>query len=197
MSTQSSDPQYPSFVERAKTVFTTWLENPSQVSSLVPSSQALTQCIADRQCVRDASLVVDLGPGTGETTRALLSQMQPSSRLLAIEMIEDLVESLRMISDSRLVVVQGDARKLGEYLEEYGLGTPDVVVSGIPFSTFDADDADSIVNTIHGVLREGGVFVAYQFLANIEEIAEPRFGKATVKRVWKNLPPLRVYTWMK
>lgn len=197
MSTQSSDPEYPSFVERAKTVFTTWLENPSQVSSLVPSSEALTQCIAVCQCVRDASLVVDLGPGTGETTRALLAQMQPSSRLLAIEVMEELVEPLRKIHDSRLVVKQGDARKLRQYLTELGLGSPDVVVSGIPFSTLDADDADSIVKMIHGVLREGGIFVAYQFLANIEEIAEPRFGKASIKRVWKNLPPLRVYTWIK
>jgi phospholipid N-methyltransferase len=197
MSTQSSDPEYPSFVERAKTVFTTWLENPSQVSSLVPSSQALTQCIADRHCVRDASLVVDLGPGTGETTRALLAQMRPSSRLLAIEVMEELVEPLRKISDSRLVVKQGDARKLRQFVTELEFGTPDVVVSGIPFSTLDTDDADSIVNTIHGVLREGGEFIAYQFLANIQEIAEPRFGKATVKRVWKNLPPLRVYTWIK
>ena len=197
MSTQSSDPEYPSFVERAKTVFTTWLENPSQVSSLVPSSQALTQCIADRQCVRAASLVVDLGPGTGETTRALLKQMQPSSRLLAIEVMEELVEPLMKIRDSRLVVKQGDARNLRQYLAEHELGSPDVVVSGIPFSTLDADDADSILGTIDGILREGGVFIAYQFLANIEEIAQPRFGKATVKRVWKNLPPLRVYTWMK
>ena len=197
MSTQSSDPEYPSFVERAKTVFTTWLENPSQVSSLVPSSQALTQCIADRQCVRAASLVVDLGPGTGETTRALLKQMQPSSRLLAIEVMEELVEPLTKIRDSRLVVKQGDARNLRQYLAEHELGSPDVVVSGIPFSTLDADDADSILSTIDGILREGGVFIAYQFLANIEEIAQPRFGKATVKRVWKNLPPLRVYTWMK
>lgn len=197
MSAQSSDPHYPSFVERAKTVFTTWLENPSQVSSLVPSSEALTQCIADCQCVRDASLVVDLGPGTGETTRALLKQMQPSSRLLAVEVMDELVEPLRKISDSRLIAKQGDARKLREYLTELKLGAPDVVVSGIPFSTLDADDADSIVDTIHGALREGGIFIAYQFLASIEEIAEPRFGKATVKRVWKNLPPLRVYTWMK
>jgi hypothetical protein len=113
--TQSSS-SYPGFAARAKSVFTTWLENPTQVASVVPSSSALTDEIAGRSYVRDASCVVDLGPGTGETTEALLKHMRSDAKLLAIEKTKEFVEPLMKINDQRLVVSQGDAIDLSQYV---------------------------------------------------------------------------------
>jgi phosphatidylethanolamine/phosphatidyl-N-methylethanolamine N-methyltransferase len=188
---------YPGFATRAKSVFTTWLENPTQVASVVPSSSVLTEAIADRSYVRDASCLVDLGPGTGETTKALLKNMRNDARLLAIEKTKEFVEPIKMINDPRLTVLQGDAIDLHHYLTTIGRTEADVVVSGIPFSSMSPNDATAIVEAIHQVLVPGGYFIAYQFLNHIESYVCPKFGIAEVKRVWRNLPPLRVYTWVK
>jgi phosphatidylethanolamine/phosphatidyl-N-methylethanolamine N-methyltransferase len=178
-------------------VFTTWLENPTQVASVVPSSSALTDEIAGRSYVRDASCVVDLGPGTGETTEALLKHMRSDAKLLAIEKTKEFVEPLMKINDQRLVVSQGDAIDLSQYVSQLGRIDADVIVSGIPFSSVSPRDGIAIVDAIHRVLVPGGYFIAYQFLNNIETYVRPKFGKGQVKRVWRNIPPLRVYTWVK
>jgi phosphatidylethanolamine/phosphatidyl-N-methylethanolamine N-methyltransferase len=197
MPVTESSSSYPGFAARAKSVFTTWLENPAQVASVVPSSSALTDEIADRSYVREATCIVDLGPGTGETTEALLKHMRNDAKLLAIEKTKEFVEPLSKINDHRLVVSQGDAIDLGQYLSQIGRREADVVVSGIPFSSVSPKDAIAIIDAIHRALSPGGYFVAYQFLNNIEAYVRPKFGKGQVKRVWRNIPPLRVYTWVK
>ncbi|HBJ35052.1 MAG TPA: SAM-dependent methyltransferase [Planctomycetaceae bacterium] len=197
MASTEAERQYPSFASRAKTVFKAWLKEPAQISSLVPSSHALTEEIADRDCVRRARLVVDLGPGTGETTQALLQHMNASARLIAIEKSEHLMEPLRKISDPRVMVIHGDARFLRLYLDQAGLGAADVIVSGIPFSTVPAQVAEQVIEEIDRALPHGGTFIAYQLSNKVEELATPLFGQPQVEYVWLNFPPLRVFSWVK
>jgi phosphatidylethanolamine/phosphatidyl-N-methylethanolamine N-methyltransferase len=197
MASTETAKQYPGFASRAKIFFRAWLKEPGQISSLVPSSPALTEAIADRDAVRQANVVVDIGPGTGETSRALLAQMNDSAKLLAIEKSEYLMEPLRMISDPRVFVIHGDARFLRRHLAALGLPSPDVVVSGIPFSTVPDDIARQLIEEIDLALPSGGTFVAYQLSKKIEELANPRFGQPTIETVWLNLPPLRIYSWVK
>jgi hypothetical protein len=62
-----------------------FLKSPKQVGSIIPSSRFLERRIVRASEIERASLVVELGPGTGGTTRALLRAMSPKARLLAIE----------------------------------------------------------------------------------------------------------------
>ncbi len=197
MASTETERQYPSFASRAKTVFKAWLKEPAQISSLVPSSHVLTEEVANRDCVRRAKLVVDLGPGTGETTQSLLHHMSETSHLIAIEKSEVLMEPLRKISDPRAIIINGDARFLARYLAEAGLGAPDVIVSGIPFSTLPQRIALQVIEAIDAALPKGGTFIAYQLSNRIEELASPLFGEPEVETVWLNLPPLRVFSWVK
>jgi phospholipid N-methyltransferase len=197
MASTETERQYPSFASRAKTVFKAWLKEPAQISSLVPSSHVLTEEIANRDCVRRASLVVDLGPGTGETTQSLLHHMSETAHLIAIEKSVVLMEPLRKISDPRAIIINGDARFLARYLAEAGLGTPDVIVSGIPFSTMPERVAEQVIEAIDQALPSGGTFIAYQLSNRVEELARPFLGEPEVETVWLNLPPLRVFSWVK
>lgn len=197
MATTESGRQYPGFASRAKTFFKAWLKQPAQISSLVPSSPALTEAIADRDAVRQAKLVVDIGPGTGETTHALLQEMSDSARLVAIEKSEYLMEPLRKIADPRAIVIHGDARHLRRHLGGLGLSEPDVIVSGVPFSTIPDSIAERLIDEIDHALPIGGTFIAYQLSRKVEDLATPRFGEPDVETVWLNLPPLRIYSWVK
>lgn len=175
-----------------------FLRNPAQVGSVVPSSPHLERRIVQCARVREARTVVELGPGTGGTTRALLDAMAPEARLLAIELDHDFFEGLRhSLRDPRLVLARGSAEGLADLLEEHGLAAPDAIVSGIPFSTMPAEVSRRIAGCIAQVLRPGGRFVAYQVRAHVAGFLSPHLGVPETQWEMLNVPPVRVFTWRK
>ncbi|HZY18149.1 MAG TPA: methyltransferase domain-containing protein [Ramlibacter sp.] len=175
-----------------------FLRNPAQVGSVVPSSRRLEQRLVRSAGIAQARTVVELGPGTGGTTAAFLQAMQPSARLLAIELDptfhQHLAQSLR---DPRLLLELGSAERLADYLAARRLPAPDAIVSGIPFSTMPPEVSDRIAATVAQVLRPGGRFVAYQVRAHVAGFASPYLGRAEKHWEWINVPPVRVFTWTK
>ena len=178
--------------------FQGFLRNPMEVGSVIPSSRFLERRLAHSAGLARARVVVELGPGTGGTTRALLRAMGDDARLLAIELNADFVPLLRAKTpDPRLHVCQGDAADLPALLSAHGLAAPDVVVSGIPFSTLPRATGLGILRSIHASLPEGGRFVAYQVRDRVETLGNRVFGPASVEVVLRNIPPMRVFRWTK
>jgi len=174
-----------------------FLQRPMEVGSFVPSSRFLERRIIRCADVRNAKVIVELGPGTGGTTRALLRAMDPAARLLAVEVNERFVDLLRAMKDPRLAVHHGSAADIGTALDHHGLGSPDLVLSGIPFSTMSREVGTSIVKSVYDVLEPGGRFVAYQVRDRVEALGREVFGRARVQTELLNVPPMRVYRWDK
>lgn len=175
-----------------------FLRNPAQVGSVIPSSPQLEQRLVQSAQVRDARVVVELGPGTGGTTRALLAAMPAGAVLLGIELDPDFFAGVqRSIADPRLLLAQGSAEQLGDLLDEHGLDAPDAIVSGIPFSTMPAPVSERIAACIARVLRPGGRFVAYQVRAHVADFVSPHLGHPDKQWEMLNVPPVRVFTWVK
>lgn len=175
-----------------------FLRNPAQVGSVIPSSHQLEQRLVERSGIGNARTVVELGPGTGGTTRALLEALSPGAYLLGIELDPEFHRHLRSsISDPRLILQQGSAEDIDEYLRLHGLSAPDAIVSGIPFSTMPPGVCDRIAARIAQVLRPGGRFVAYQVRAHVSGYVSPYLGPPTTEWECVNVPPVRVFTWVK
>lgn len=174
-----------------------FLRRPAEVASMVPSSPWLKRRIVAAASLADAHVVIELGPGTGGTTRALLSAMPEASQLLSLELNERFVESLRGIEDERLIPCCASATELETQLVEHGLVAADVILSGIPFSRIDQRQGAAIVDTVNRCLAPGGVFVAYQLSRRVQRLSEPVFGPAEVAMEWRSLPPIRVFRWQK
>jgi len=173
-----------------------FIAHPDQVGSVIPSSHKLEQRLVDNARLTRARCVVELGPGTGGTTRAFLGAMPTASHLLAIELNTDFAARLRTsIRDPRLKVVHGSAEFIERLLAEHGLPAPDAVISGIPFSTMPREVADRIAAAVAQVLKPGGRFVAYQFRAHVAGYVTPYLGAP--RREWEfiNIPPVRLFTW--
>jgi phospholipid N-methyltransferase len=178
--------------------FQGFLRKPRQVGSIIPSSRFLERRIARAAGIERARLVVELGPGTGGTTRALLRQMRPDALLLAIEIDPDFVSVLRRLNqDPRLLVHQGSAADVRQILAKHELGAPDVILSGIPFSTMTRALGRDILRGVHDALEPGGVFVAYQVRDRVKILGSEVFGRARTDMVLLNVPPMRVYRWEK
>lgn len=174
-----------------------FLKRPQQVGSVIPSSRYLERRVLERAGVERARTVVELGPGTGGTTRAILRALPREGRLLCVELNPDFVRVLKTNPDPRLLVHEGGAQDLAEILASYDLPAPETVISGIPFSTMSTALGLSIVETVRGVLAPGGCFVAYQVRGRVGELGREVFGPARIRLELRNLPPMRVYRWEK
>jgi phosphatidylethanolamine/phosphatidyl-N-methylethanolamine N-methyltransferase len=177
--------------------FQGFLRRPGTVGSVIPSSRYLERRVVREARLATARLAVELGPGTGGTTRAILRALPASATLLSIEINPDFLPTLRAIGDPRLVVHEGSATDLGAILAEHGLGAPDVVLSGIPFSTMKPALGRAVVRAVSDALPPGGRFVAYQVRDRVEKLGREVFGPAAVKLELRNVPPMRVYRWEK
>ncbi len=175
-----------------------FLDRPKEVGSIIPSSRFMEKRIVNTAELSEVKLAIELGPGTGGTTQALLNAMAPDAKLLAIEINPDFVELLqKTIQDDRLIVHQGSAADIPSALGKYGLDSPEVILSGIPFSTMDRELGLSILQSVHDALPVGGRFVAYQFRDRVESLGKNVFGRANVQTELLNVPPMRVYRWVK
>jgi phospholipid N-methyltransferase len=174
-----------------------FLARPKEVGSIIPSSRFLERRLIRCAGIREADVVVELGPGTGGTTRALLRAMRPDATLLAIEINRRFVELLGRMGDARLHVHHGSAEELPAALERHELPRPDVIVSGIPFSTMTRPIGSAVLHAVYDALGPGGRFVAYQVRDRVKELGRPVFGRAAVQFEPLNVPPMRVYRWIK
>ena len=177
--------------------FQEFLKHPFQIGSIIPSSRFLEQRIVEAAAIASAKTIVELGSGTGGTTRAILRAMPPEAKLLSIE-INPLFHALvSNIDDERMIAHLGNACGLKEIISMYGLGAPEAVISGIPFSTMNHREGSQVIEAISSLLAPNGCFVAYQVSKRVVSLCRPFLGTEQVMLEVLNIPPMRIYKWKK
>lgn len=177
--------------------FKGFLRRPGLVGALVPSSRFVERRLVNFADVSSARLVVELGPGTGGTTRAMLEALPQGGRLLAIEIDPVFAARLRALGDPRLIVHQGCAQDIGEALRAHDLPPPDAVVSGIPFSLMPPSMGQRVIRAVWSCLAPGGRFVAYQYRGQVATLANEMLGHPRSSFELFNVPPTRLFSWHK
>jgi phosphatidylethanolamine/phosphatidyl-N-methylethanolamine N-methyltransferase len=175
------------------------IKSPMQVAYFMPSSPWLIEQIAKSAHLDDAKHIMELGPGTGGTTKGILKYMTNDAELITVEINQKFIEHMeKTIDDKRLSISDKGAQNLEEILKEYDWGSVDVIISGIPFTTLPKGMDKEIINSIYNALKPGGIFLAYQLRDHVSKLAEPVFGEYAYKKIeFKNIPPMRIYTWLK
>lgn len=177
--------------------FREFLKHPLQIGSFIPSSRFLEQRVLGVSGIGAARTVVELGAGTGGTTRAILQAMAPQARLLTIEINPRFHRLVSGIEDPRLIAHLGSACDLEGILAQHELGAPDVVISGIPFSTMSPHLGSQVLAAISAQLAPSGRFVAYQWSNRVASLCRPYLGRERMALELLNIPPMRVYQWEK
>ena len=175
--------------------FRTWLAKPTLTGAVSPSGKALARAMA-REVARDGAWpVLELGPGTGPVTAALIAHGVAAERIVAVEFNPDfcalLVERFRGLN-----VVQGDAYNLAMSLPPGLTGPYAAVVSSLPLLNQPAGARLKLIEgALDRVLPGGGlVQFSYGFGPPVAGIA----GRFTVTRrafVLANLPPAHVWLY--
>ena len=172
---------------------------PRQVGAIAPSSRFLAQAMAKWISPKSDGYVLELGPGTGAVTNALLAHGLPQNRLIAIEKSPLLAEHLRE-RFPQATIIHGDAMELESLLKaRIPAALPlHVVISSLPLLNFPPECAEAIARGIQSVLASKGRLVqfSYQILRTNPKLLRA-FHLVNSRVVWRNLPPARVSVYEK
>src|ERR1700687_815063 len=178
----------------ALSFFLQWLSDPLQVGAVAPSSPALAAVITAEIAPASAP-VIELGPGSGAFTRALLERGIPQQRLALIERSPKFACALReSFPEARVLCVDAAAISSIDIFSGEKVGA---VVSGLPLLLMSPRKVSAILGSAFKCLRPGGAF--YQFTyGSRSPVPRPileRFGLTATRigRTLANIPPAAGY----
>ncbi|MFZ1073160.1 MAG: methyltransferase domain-containing protein [Verrucomicrobiia bacterium] len=176
-----------------------WLANPQRTGAVAPSSPKLAAAMARWLPSDPESYVLELGPGTGAVTAALLERGLREDRLVAIEKNPKLARLLRDRFRSAHIIT-GDAWHLDDLLG--GCRKPiervGAVISSLPLLNFPPAEAEALAEKIRTILEHGGKWVQFSYnLGARRPHGTSNFRRLASKIVWLNIPPARVNVYQK
>lgn len=174
-----------------------WMEKPLATGAVMPSGKPLARTMAHFVDPDVAGPVVELGPGTGAVTAALVEQGIDPCRLVLVEFNPSFCRLLRTRYPDA-TVVQGDAYRLKRLLASLLRQPAAAVVSGLPLFTKPLRLRLRLLADAFALLTPGAPFVQFTY-ALVPPI--PRsYGGAhaqSSERIWFNFPPARVWVYRK
>src|SRR5665213_2696573 len=172
-----------------------WIEKPISTGAVMPSGKALARTMTSYVDPASSGPVIELGPGTGPVTEALVAHGVDPARLVLVEFNPTFCRLLRTRYPAA-TVVQGDAYRLRRLLETYVREPAAAVVSGLPLVTKPLRTRLRLIADAMGLLAPGAPFVQFTY-AMVPPIPKALSGiKAEASElIWLNLPPARVWVY--
>jgi phosphatidylethanolamine/phosphatidyl-N-methylethanolamine N-methyltransferase len=171
-----------------------WFENPLKTGAVAPSGKVLAQRMAGVVDPMVAGPVVELGPGTGPVTQALLQRGVPADRLFLVEYSKDFAALLRQRFPG-VTVIQGDAYALAQTLAGHVKAPVAAIVSSLPLLTRPDAQRSRLLETAFDLMLPGSPFVQFTYMNNSPVPLTGDFEATVSRRIWKNLPPARIWTY--
>lgn len=185
----------------ALTFFQQFIRNWQTVGAVAPSSPALAARMAQSAEIEKARHILELGPGTGALTEAIRQAMPKEADYLGIEINATFADKLRQRFQGMNFAVAGAQEfDFTSYLK--GMPPIDVIISGLPWSSFPHSLQDAILGNVLPHLTPGGRFATFAYYGFHRLPRGRRFrallhehlpGAERSSVVWGNLPPAFVY----
>ena len=174
-----------------------WIERPLSIGAVTPSSKMLARAMARFVDSHSDGPVVELGPGTGPVTAALVESGVHPSRLVLVEFDPAFCRILRARYPGA-TLVQGDAYSMRRQLETLLMEPAAAVVSGLPLVTKPMRQRVRLIRDAFDLMLPGAPFVQFTY-----SVASPLprklsgFSVEASERIWMNIPPARVWVYRK
>lgn len=178
-----------------------WLDKPLMTGAVSPSGKALAKMMARYVDPQTPGPVVELGPGTGPVTEALIARGVDEKRLILVEFNPDFCRLLRK-RFPRATVIEGDAYALEMTLAD--LDEPvAAIVSSLPLFTRPERQRRALLDAGFRMMRAGSPFIQFTYAAvspiplKGKNAGRRDFDAKVSPRVWLNLPPACVWVYRK
>jgi phosphatidylethanolamine/phosphatidyl-N-methylethanolamine N-methyltransferase len=172
----------------------TFFSERKQVGAVAPSSRFLVNKMCNKIDFSTAKVIVELGPGTGVFTSELLKRANRDCKIILFELNDVFYDILKQkFKDDRLTVLKRSAEDVEAVLKDMGIQEADAVLSSLPLTVIPDKIKKRIVIRSYNILKEGGIYVQYQYSLNAKKLLEMKFGKLEMGFVGINIPPAFVY----
>ncbi|RCS25088.1 methyltransferase domain-containing protein [Phyllobacterium salinisoli] len=175
--------------------FKGWIDGPKAVGAILPTSSVTARRMASVVDPDSGLPVLELGPGTGVITKAILQRGVKPSDIYCVEYSEDFARHLRE-DFPEINIIQGDAFDLDTTLGEHKDLIFDSVISAVPLLSFPVERRVAILEDLLNRIPEGRpvIQITYGPLSPIP----PGRGNYIVQHydfVIRNVPPARLWIY--
>jgi phosphatidylethanolamine/phosphatidyl-N-methylethanolamine N-methyltransferase len=175
--------------------FKGWIDKPRAVGSIVPTSSITAREMASLVNPKSGLPVLELGPGTGVITKAILERGVAPENLYSIEYSEDFVAHLRQHYPG-VNIIHGDAFNLDDTLGELRDTKFDSIVSAVPLLNFPVPQRVGYVDDLLNRIPAGRPIM--QITYGPRSPVPPGMGNYVVEKhgfVLRNVPPANLWTY--
>lgn len=172
-----------------------WVGNPMKIGAVAPSGKALAGAMAAEIDASSAGPIIELGPGTGPVTEALIERGIGEERIVALEYNGEFAARLQK-RFPKLTVIHGDAFDLAAKVEKITSEKASAVISSLPLFNEPPAKRVQLLQAAFDLLEENGPFVQFTYSFN-SPIPRDLIPVRTDVSEWilKNVPPARVWTY--
>ncbi|MDP3548633.1 MAG: methyltransferase domain-containing protein [Phreatobacter sp.] len=172
-----------------------WFKNPLRMGAVAPSGPVLARRMASYVDPAGTGPVIELGPGTGAITAALVTRGVDPRRLVLVEYSVDFCRLLRERFPTA-TVVHGDAYALNRTLSGRLSEPADALVSGLPLMTRPEPIRLKLLNDALALMKPGAPFVQFTYsVTSPIPMKSSTFTAEPSERIWRNIPPARVWVY--
>jgi phosphatidylethanolamine/phosphatidyl-N-methylethanolamine N-methyltransferase len=175
--------------------FRTWIDMPKAVGAIVPTSSITARKMASVINPHSNLPVLELGPGTGVITKAILQAGVKPQNLWSIEYSADFVEHLRE-HYPQVNIIHGDAFNLDATLGDKRDTRFDSIVSGVPLLNFKVEQRVAYIEDLLDRIPAGRPIV--QITYGPRSPVPPGRGNYVVEHldlILRNIPPAQLWIY--
>lgn len=172
-----------------------WLKNPRRVGAIAPTSVGMARKLASVIRPESGLPVLELGPGTGVITQAILDRGIRPENLVSVEFSESFLPDLKQRFPG-VKFVHGDAFHISQIARDLGIDKFDAVISALPLLNFPEDQRAVLIKEILCHLAPGRPMIQFSYGLSPPVPAHPgRFSVRHLTTVLRNLPPARLWLY--
>lgn len=165
------------------------------VGAMAPSSRFLAAKMLNHVPIKDAKVIIELGPGTGVFTEKIIQKMGSETQLIVIELNDHFYENLQAkIQHPNVHLVHDSAEQIQQILSDLNLEKADLIISSLPLAMFPSELRHNILDAARDNLLPKGHFVQFQYSLQAHSMLKKFFRNVKLDFTPFNFPPAFIYT---
>lgn len=172
-----------------------WIDSPGKTGAVTPSGPFLARKMASSVDLSADGPVIEIGPGTGPVTEALIEHGVPEERLVLVEYSPEFCALLRQ-RFPKATVVEGDAYALRKTLTGVVTEPAAAIVSSLPLFNQPPHQRSAFANEAFALMRPGSPLIQFTYaMASPLPRKQPGISAKVSDWILRNIPPARVWVY--